>query len=71
MYDQEGKESNISGILKKKDASDKELAEAKSMIASLNGKVENLLADLGKAQEENKKLTAQNQDLSNQNTSFY
>ena len=61
---------NISNILRKKDASDKELASAKSMIAELNGKVTNLLADLGKAQEENKQLTAQNTDLTNQNSTL-
>lgn len=62
--------SNISVILRKKNASDKELSEAKSMITELNGKVSNLLADLGKAQEDNKQLTAQNQDLSNQNNNL-
>ncbi len=59
---------NISNILRKKDATDKELAEAKAMIGELNGKVANLFADLGKAQEANKQLTAQNTDLTNQNS---
>lgn len=62
--------SNIGSILKKKNATDKELAEAKSMIAELNGKVTNLVADLSKAQAENKQLTAQNQDLTTQNTTL-
>lgn len=62
--------ANIGNILKNKNASDKELAEAKLLIASLNGKITNLLADLGKAQEENKQLTAKNEDLSNQNTTL-
>ncbi len=62
--------SDIGNILKKKDASDKELAEAKTMIADLNGKVTGLVADLAKAQAENKQLTAQNQDLTNQNTTL-
>jgi myosin heavy subunit len=62
--------SNIGNILKKKNATDKELAEAKSMIAELNGKVNNLVADLSKAQAENKQLTAQNQDLTTQNTTL-
>ncbi len=62
--------SNIGNILKKKDASDKELSEAKAMIADLNGKVTGLLTDLSKAQAENKQLTAQNQDLTNQNTTL-
>ena len=61
---------NISNILRKKEASDKELGEAKSMIADLNGKVNNLLADLGKAQEENKQLNAQNQELTTQNSTL-
>ncbi len=61
---------NISNILRKKEATDKELGEAKSMIAELNGKVNNLLTDLGKAQEENKQLNAQNQELTTQNSSL-
>lgn len=62
--------SNIGNILKNKNASDKELAEAKSLIETLNGKINNLMADLGKAQEENKQLTAKNEDLTNQNTNL-
>lgn len=62
--------SNIGTILTNKNASDKDLAEAKALIATLNGKITNLLADLGKAQEENKQLTAKNVDLSNQNTNL-
>jgi myosin heavy subunit len=62
--------SDIGNILKKKNATDKELAEAKTMIADLNGKVNGLVADLAKAQAENKQLTAQNQDLTNQNTTL-
>lgn len=61
---------NISNILRKKNATDKELAEAKTLINELNGKVANLFADLGKAQEANKQLTAQNSDLTNQNTTL-
>jgi len=61
---------NISNILRKKAATDKELGEAKSMISELNGKVNNLLADLGKAQEENKQLNAQNQELTTQNSTL-
>lgn len=59
--------NNISDILRKKDASDKELAEAKTMIASLNGKVAELFADLGKAQAENKVLTTKNEVLTTEN----
>jgi len=62
--------SNIGTILTNKNASDKDLAEAKALIATLNGKITNLLADLGKAQEENKQLTAKNEDLTNQNTTL-
>jgi myosin heavy subunit len=62
--------SNIGNILKKKNASDKELAEAKTMIAELNGKLNGLVADLEKAQTENKQLTAKNEDLTNQNTTL-
>jgi hypothetical protein len=62
--------ANIGSILKKKDATDKELEEAKAMIADLNGKVSGLVADLGKAQAENKELTAKNQDLTNQNSTL-
>lgn len=61
---------NISNILMKKAATDKELGEAKTMITELNGKVNNLLADLGKAQEENKQLNAQNQELTTQNSTL-
>lgn len=59
--------NNISDILRKKDASDKELAEAKTMIATLNGKVAELFADLGKAQAENKVLTTKNEVLTTEN----
>ena len=55
--------SNISNILRKKEATDKELAEAKSMITELNGKVAGLFTDLAKAQEENKVLTVKNEVL--------
>ena len=62
--------SNIGNILKNKNATDIELAEAKEMITTLNGKITNLLSDLGKAQAENKQLNEKNQDLSNQNTTL-
>jgi myosin heavy subunit len=62
--------SNIGNILRKQDATDKELAEAKTLIGELNGKVTGLFAELTKAQAENKQLTAQNQDLTNTNTSL-
>jgi hypothetical protein len=62
--------SNISNILRKKEATDKELAEAKSMIAELNGKVAGLFTDLAKAQEENKALTVKNEVLTTENTNL-
>lgn len=61
---------NISSILRKKDASDKELAQAKTLINELNGKVANLFADLTKAQEENKQLNAKNTELTNENNTL-
>jgi myosin heavy subunit len=62
--------SDISALLIKKDATDKELEEAKSLIANLNSKVSELFTDLTKAQEKNKQLNAKNQDLTNQNTTL-
>ncbi|HVZ25314.1 MAG TPA: hypothetical protein VG842_04640 [Sediminibacterium sp.] len=54
---------NISSILKKKNASDKELAEAKAMIGELNGKIDGLFAEIDKLKGENQQLTAANQQL--------
>ena len=48
----------------------KELADAKTLIAELNGKVSNLFADLTKAQAENKELTSKNEQLTNTNTTL-
>ena len=62
--------SNIGNILRKQDATNKELAEAKTLIDELNGKVTGLFADLSKAQAENKELTTKNQDLTNTNTTL-
>jgi len=62
--------SNISTILRKQNATDVELAEAKTLIADLNGKVTNLFADLTKAQAENKDLTAKNEVLTTANTTL-
>jgi len=62
--------SNISTILRKQNATDVELAEAKTLIADLNGKVTNLFADLSKAQSENKDLTAKNEVLNTTNTTL-
>lgn len=54
---------NINGILKKKNATDIELKQAKGMIAELNGKIDNLFADLEKAKAENQQLTTTNTQL--------
>jgi hypothetical protein len=62
--------SNISTILRKQNATDIELAEAKTLIADLNGKVTNLFTDLTKAQAENKDLTAKNEVLNTTNTTL-
>ena len=62
--------SNISTILRKQNATDVELAEAKTLIADLNGKVTSLFADLTKAQAENKDLTAKNEVLTTTNTTL-
>jgi len=62
--------SNIGNILRKQDATNKELAEAKTLIDELNGKVSGLFADLSKAQADNKELTTKNQDLTNANTTL-
>lgn len=54
---------NISSILKKKNASDAELAEAKQMIGELNGKIDGLFAEIDKLKGENQQLTSANQQL--------
>ena len=55
---------NISSILKKKNASDSELAEAKQMIGELNGKIDGLFAEIDKLKGENQQLNTANQQLS-------
>ncbi|NCT94738.1 MAG: hypothetical protein GXC72_09965 [Chitinophagaceae bacterium] len=59
---------NISSILKKKNASDTELAQAKQMINELNGKVDGLFAEIEKLKGENQQLTSANQQLSAEKT---
>jgi FtsZ-binding cell division protein ZapB/regulator of replication initiation timing len=59
---------NIGNILKKKNASDAELAEAKQMIFELNGKVDGLFAELDKLKGENKQLTSANEQLNTEKT---
>ena len=59
---------DIGSILRKKNATDAELAQAKQMIGELNGKVDGLFAELEKVKGENKQLTADNQQLSTEKT---
>jgi uncharacterized phage infection (PIP) family protein YhgE len=59
---------NISSILKKKNASDEELAQAKQMIGELNGKIDGLFAEIDKLKGENQQLTSANQQLSTEKT---
>lgn len=60
--------NNIGGILKKKNASDAELAQAKQMIGELNGKVDGYLAEIDKLKGENTQLTSTNQQLNTEKT---
>jgi len=60
--------SNITSILKKKNASESELAQAKQMIGELNGKVDGLLAEVDKLKGENQVLTSTNQQLNTEKT---
>ena len=60
--------TNIGGILKKKNASDAELAHAKQMIGELNGKMDNYIAEIDKLKGENQQLTSTNQQLNTDKT---
>ena len=55
--------SNISSILKKKNATDAELTKAKQMIGELNGKIDGYVEEINKLKGENQQLTAANQQL--------
>ncbi|MCW3086775.1 MAG: hypothetical protein JWQ78_161, partial [Sediminibacterium sp.] len=55
-------------ILKKKNASESELSQAKQMIGELNGKVDGLFAEIDKLKGENQVLTSTNQQLSTEKT---
>lgn len=55
---------NISSILRNKNATASELKQARAMISELNGKIDNLFADLEKAKAENQQLTVANTQLS-------
>jgi len=59
---------NISNILKKKNATESELASAKKLIGELNGKVDGLFAEIEKLKGENKVLTVANQQLTTEKT---
>jgi len=60
--------SNIGNILKKKNASESELAEAKQMIGELNGKVDGLFAELDKVKGENQQLSTEKTQLTAEKT---
>ncbi len=60
--------SNISSILKKKNASESELAEAKKMIGELNGKIDGLFAEIEQLKGENLQLNNANQQLNTEKT---
>ena len=60
--------SNISNILKKKNATDAELKEAKSMIAELNGKIDGLFTEIAQLKGENQQLNSANQQLTTEKT---
>ena len=59
---------SIGSILKKKNATDTELAEAKRLIGELNGKVDGLFAEIDKLKGENKQLASDNQQLNSDKT---
>lgn len=54
---------NISSILRKKNASEAELAQAKQMVGELNGKVDGLFAEIEKLKGENQQLTTEKTQL--------
>jgi cell division protein FtsL len=60
--------SNIGNILKKKDATDAELKDAKAMISELNGKIDGLFTEITKLKGENQQLTSANQQLTTEKT---
>ena len=55
--------NSIASILKNKNATVAELAEAKKQIAELNNKIEQLFAEIETLKAENKQLTASNEQL--------
>ena len=59
---------NISGILRKKNATAAELSDAKKMISELNGKINGLFVEIEQLKGENKQLTSTNQQLNTEKT---
>jgi predicted nucleic acid-binding Zn-ribbon protein len=62
--------SEINGILKKKNATQAELAKAKDLITELNSKIENLEAENAKLTGENQQLTSTNTQLTEEKTTL-
>jgi len=62
--------SEINSILKKKNATQAELAKAKDLINQLNSKIENLEADNARLTGENQQLTSANTQLSEEKTAL-
>lgn len=60
--------NNIAAILKKKNATNAELQEAKKMIAELNAKIESLVAEVEQLKAENKQLNTANEELNKDKT---
>jgi len=62
--------SEINSILKKKNATQAELAKAKDLINQLNSKIENLEADNARLTGENQQLTSANTQLTEEKTAL-
>jgi predicted nucleic acid-binding Zn-ribbon protein len=62
--------SEINSILKKKNATQAELAKAKDLINQLNSKIENLEADNARLTGENQQLTSSNTQLTEEKTAL-
>ncbi|HEY0434706.1 MAG TPA: hypothetical protein VGC95_12600, partial [Chitinophagaceae bacterium] len=62
--------SQINGILKKRNATVAELAQAKTLITTLNSKIENLEADNARLTGENQQLTSANTQLTSEKTTL-
>ena len=62
--------SEINSILKKKNATQTELAKAKDLINQLNSKIENLEADNARLTGENQQLTSSNTQLTEEKTAL-